>query len=142
LKAAQREMDESNARMHDLHQADEHHYLSPQAAQKRAETLKRIYEQKTLLQNFVDSPLLGSVAKYLEEESAQQAANAAAQQAATAQGKAAPDLNQKAKERLAKIMSPTRRALMTQEEIERHKANMRTAITQLVEKIDEVVSVL
>ncbi len=145
LKIAQREIDECHERMQDLHQGDEHHLLSPKAEEKRTKTLQRIYGQKALLQTFLDSPLLANVTKYLEEEAAQQAAAAAHQSAAQANAHSKgqqPDLNEKAKERMAKILSPVRRAIMTQEELERHKANMRTAITQLIEKIDEVVGVL
>lgn len=110
--------------LHEMRLLDEHHILSPAGEVKRNRVIQRINNQKELLEGFLHSPLLATVGKYITEESQNN------------------ELLESIKERLAKVNSKTRHVLMSQEELEEYKANMRTAITLLIAKIDDVVEVL
>lgn len=161
LAEARKTIKLTEQRLYELHLEDEHHFLYPEllhtlhhaaapvggtvvgagpagahkgsSGMSTLRMIRRLMEQRELLQSFLDSPLLKDVNKHLEEEEQKEkdAAVKATEDAA---------LDGMTKKKLTSVNAKNRRRIMTKEEIEAFKISMRDAITNLVSKIEEVCS--
>jgi len=129
LYNARKLIKESEAKLAEYRAADHFKLLTEEGTAKRQRLLGRITTQKDLLQAFLDSPLLLTIHKHLEEEKAHQEASRL--QTSGDHSIAPPALS-----------APRRRRVLSSEEMEAYKTSMRDAIGHLIKKIEEVCSVV
>jgi chromosome segregation ATPase len=125
LASAKKSIKHTEQKLREIHLQDEYNILAEQGKAKRSKLLARIGAQKDLLQSFLQSPLLTDAEKHMEEELALQRAEAS------------NPLDQ-ASAKLGRVNAPTRRKMLSKEEMEAYKISMRDAISTLVEKMEEV----
>jgi hypothetical protein len=136
LALAKKSIKATEQKLRELHLQDEYNILAEQGRAKRTKLLARVAAQKQLLNSFLNSPLLTDVDKYVQEE-------ATVQENESKEKAAAILLDQSAIAKLEKANAPTRRKkMLSKAELEAYKISMRDAISTLVDKIEEVGSLV
>lgn len=145
LHTARKSIKESETKLVEYKANDHFRLLTEDGFYKRQRLLGRITTQKDLIQSFLDSPLLLTIHKHLEEEKAHQEAERL--QSGSHLGLSNSHLNAYNSEGAAKNSLSTsslsrRRRVISSEEMEAYKTSMRDAIGHLIKKIEEVCSVV
>lgn len=129
LIEAKKSIKQAEQKLRELHLQDEYNVLAEQGKAKRMKIMSRITSQKELLQSFLHSPLLQDVQKHLEEEK-------------EIQGKEKIDVPHQSNSNTPASKSSLRRKMLSKEELEAYKISMRDAISTLIQKIEEVCSLV
>jgi hypothetical protein len=118
LRRAQREIDTVERDAHEFRlTAEERHWATPHGDAQRVSALQRIHSCRQSLQSLLRSPLLADVPKHIAEEQSLDASHSL-------------------------LISADQRQLLSLVEFNKHKANLRHAISLVVDRINQVVSVL
>lgn len=137
LHNARKSIKDSEEKLTEYKANDHFKFLSEEGFYKRQRLLGRITTQKDLIQSFLDSPLLLTIHKHLEEEKA-------IQEAERLQSGGNPNHPNHNTTNADSTQSnvPRRRRVLSSEEMEAYKTSMRDAIGHLIKKIEEVCSVV